>query len=327
MQGADDVEAANHQIHEVVDLGVERLLQLLEGVQLGELAGLGAELLAVDGVDAVMHHQLNALEHVDVADSGTAVGAAGDAGLDAAVDTPVAGLLDGAAGLLHDHGNDELIVEERGGGHTGLDHLQSLLNQILVQTLEVAHGHGGLGGLDTGVRLQAQEGRLVRGILAVWGLATDDDVLPQGIAREGLAVELVAQLHDIGHLDEEALDELDGLVLGDAAGGLVGDIVGVHVLVKAVQGLAVAVVLDVHDDVHEPDELDGLMEGAGGLQRNVRADLGDLKQLSLALLVLLGLGELQSQIAVALGKSAGGVDADDERRSRSRSDSASPGCR
>ena len=121
------------------------------------------------------------------------------------------------------------------------------------------------------------------------GLATDDDVLPQGIAREGLAVELVAQLHDIGHLDEEALDELDGLVLGDAAGGLVGDIVGVHVLVKAVQGLAVAVVLDVHDDVHEPDELDGLMEGAGGLQRNVRADLGDLKQLSLALLVLLGL--------------------------------------
>ena len=129
MQGADDVEAANHQIHEVVDLGVERLLQLLEGVQLGELAGLGAELLAVDGVDAVMHHQLNALEHVDVADSGTAVGAAGDAGLDAAVDTPVAGLLDGAAGLLHDHGNDELIVEERGGGHTGLDHLQSLLNQ------------------------------------------------------------------------------------------------------------------------------------------------------------------------------------------------------
>lgn len=54
------------------------------------------------------------------------------------------------------------------------------------------------------------------------------------------------------------------------------------------------------------------MEGAGGLQRNVRADLGDLKQLSLALLVLLGLGELQSQIAVALGKSAGGVDADDD---------------
>ena len=49
VQGADDVEAANHQIHEVVDLGVERLLQLLEGVQLGELAGLGAELLAVDG--------------------------------------------------------------------------------------------------------------------------------------------------------------------------------------------------------------------------------------------------------------------------------------
>lgn len=97
MQGADDVEAANHQIHEVVDLGVKRLLQLLEGVQLGELAGLGAELLAVDGVDAVVHHQLNALEHVDVADSGTAVGAAGDAGLDAAVDTPVAGLLDGAA--------------------------------------------------------------------------------------------------------------------------------------------------------------------------------------------------------------------------------------
>lgn len=74
VQGADDVEAANHQIHEVVDLGVKRLLQLLEGVQLGELAGLGAELLAVDGVDAVVHHQLNALEHVDVADSGTAVG-------------------------------------------------------------------------------------------------------------------------------------------------------------------------------------------------------------------------------------------------------------
>ena len=177
----------------------------------------------------------------------------------------------------------------------------------------VADGQVGLGQAGLGHGPEHQEGQVVDGVALVRGLAADGDVLIHGAAGAGEGVGLGAHLVDGEGLYPQAGQQLQGIVAGDAAAVDVGPVVGVHVLVKAAVGQAVAVGLDLEYQLDEPYGLHRLPEGPGGLIGHAGAGVGQLQQLGAAGGVGRGVRQLLRQGGVAQGEAADGVD-DDEHR-------------
>ena len=200
--------------------------------------------------------------------------------------------------------DDDLVVVEGGHAKAELHDLDALVVELLVEVGVVAHREVGLGEAGLGHGLQHEEREVVDRVLLVRGLAADGDVLVHGAAGGGEGVRLAAHLVDGERLDPEAGEELERLVARDGAGLDVRLVVREHVLVEAAVGEAVAVGLDLQDELDEPDGLHGLAEGAGGLVGHAVAGLGDLAQLGGARLVLLGLRHLAGERGVASGKAA-----------------------
>ena len=144
MERSNHIESAYHPLGEVIHLLIESVHQLIKSIKGFQFTGLGTQLFAVDRVYAVVHNQLQALEKVDVSHSGPSVRLAADTGLNTAVDTPIPGLLQGAAGFLHHHGNHQLVIKEGRSCHAGLNHFQAQVNQVFIQPVEIPDRHGGL---------------------------------------------------------------------------------------------------------------------------------------------------------------------------------------
>ena len=108
------------------------------------------------------------------------------------------------------------------------------------------------------------------------------------------------QTADLGALHAQELHELQHLVVRDRPGLLGGEVGAVHVLVEAARGDAAAVELDEQAQVREPERLHGLLEGVGGLGRDLAADARDLAQLVGALLVVALLRQAQGLIGVVV---------------------------
>ena len=108
------------------------------------------------------------------------------------------------------------------------------------------------------------------------------------------------QAADLGALHAQELHVLEHLVVRDRPGLLGGEVGAVHVLVEAARGDAAAVELDEQAQVREPERLHGLLEGVGGLGRDLAADARDLAQLVGAVLVVALLGQAQGLVGVVV---------------------------
>ena len=108
------------------------------------------------------------------------------------------------------------------------------------------------------------------------------------------------QAADLGALHAQELHVLEHLVVRDRPGLLGGEVGAVHVLVEAARGDAAAIELDEQAQVREPERLHGLLEGVGGLGRDLAADARDLAQLVGALLVVALLRQAQGLVGVVV---------------------------
>ena len=108
------------------------------------------------------------------------------------------------------------------------------------------------------------------------------------------------QTADLGALHAQELHKLQRFLVREGARLLGGEVGAVHVLVEAARGDAAAVELDKDAQVREPPCLHGLLEGVGGLGRDLAADARDLAQLVGALLVVALLRQAQGLIGVVV---------------------------
>ncbi len=109
-------------------------------------------------------------------------------------------------------------------------------------------------------------------------------------------------------LDEKAFEQFAGRFAGEGAGSQALFVERQQVLIEVpgVEGIP-SVQLGDDGQVAEPVVLEGLVEIARGLGRDVTADLGDLEQLRPALGALLPPGQFGGQGGVAFGKEDEGV--------------------
>ena len=193
------IAVADHAV-EVQDLLLESVLKFFDILEISGVSGLQAHQLARIGVDAVVQDEIDDLAHVDVTGvRGTVCRAASGTGLDAADDGPVAGFFDGAA-LAERHLHRGIVVEESGVSLAVLDHFAALADQRFGRAVPDAHRHDGLGGLQLVGDFEADVGQFVRSVLAVRGLAADDEDLPHGITGETGGIPVVAHFVDFAGL-------------------------------------------------------------------------------------------------------------------------------
>ena len=262
------------------DVRLVGLHQVVEGGKIRQLTGFRPDLAARLGVHAVVHGQKQALGEVDVPRVGPGIGHPLDIGLHA-VRAVVAGLLErGAADeVLRD---DAVVVHDGRVAQAFPDGLADLLEHVGVDPVVVPEPDGRLRHPRHEGGVEDQAGQLVGGVLAAGSLAADRDVLEERETGEGPGRDRVHELDDGGALDPQAGQQFHGLLVGDAAFGLVLFVEGVEVLVQPAHQDGVGVGLDVEHGVDQPDGLEGFPEGLGREFRHPSQGRGDLEQLGLS---------------------------------------------
>ena len=268
----DEVQDVDVEVGEPVHHEVELVHDL---VVVEVLAGDGRVLRADLHVVALLVHELLVLAAVDgVVQALGEVGAgaeelhllAGLGGRDAAADGVVV-----APDRTHDV---VVLVLDRGRGDRDLCRV---LAEVLLQALAVEDGEVRLGG-RAHVLERVQEAVVVLGheAAAVLAEAGDLERRPDRVAREECLVRRNAGELDHAELEDEVVDELLGLGLGDLAGLEVALDVDVQEGGDAAHGHGGAVLGLDGGEVAEIEPLDGLVGVAGGLRDVVAVDLGHL---------------------------------------------------
>ena len=270
----------------IEDLLFQCILQILNVLKITGIAGLQSHELSGIGIHAVVQHKLDHLAHVDIAGIGGAVrGSAAGAGLDAAHDSPVTGLLQGAA-LAHGHLHGHIVIEEAGVCLPLLDHFAALADQLLRCAVPDTDSHNGLGGLELIGRLQADIGQFIGRVLALRGLAADDQKLPHGIPGKGGGIPAVPHLKHLAGLQIEALQQFQGLIGGQVL--FLQHILLVkrpHILVKTAESVGGGADLNVEVHMDKPHKLHSLLEGLRRILRDNAAVFGNGQQFPSALLI------------------------------------------
>ena len=102
-------------------------------------------------------------------------------------------------------------------------------------------------------------------------------MLPHGEVGDETRRDLVVEDHHLAQLYPQALDDVEGLFLGEASLSDIAFEVGVHVLIETAGRYGDAVGLHLGDELDEPEKLDCLVEGSGGLLRYLLTVRGDLQ--------------------------------------------------
>ena len=247
--GDDAGEDLQPGLRKVVQLGAEGSGKLIHGGEGPHVAGLQANLLLGDGIDAVVERDLEDLVGVEETDVRIFIRDAGYHVLHAAADAVFARLLDRVA---HGQqiGNADVVVEERGVAVPLADALECETQGVAVDVVVVAEGHGRLlgGHLDDGV--QHQIGQAVAGVLAILQLTAEEHVHPQRAAGVGLGLHRGTVDLQLGDLQLQLIDEVGHEVLAHAACEI-GLLQRVHVLVEAAEAVVVAVAFEHKGEVGE----------------------------------------------------------------------------
>ena len=300
VSGVHGVVGLGHHLNEELLLGLEGVVELLEGGHLQNVHGLGADLLAL--VHTRGENKLQGTNHVEEGGVVPAVGLVAGGGLHATDDAVAAGILQGVA-AGHHGGDDHLVVVEGGNAHTLAGDGGGLDEQGVGRAVPDTDGQGGLGQTDVHLGLHAHVGQIVGGVQTVLVLTAHDEVLEQAVTGEALGGGGVTDLVQIVELDPDAVKQLLGGLVGDLTGIQISLEEGVHILVEAAGGDGVTRGLHLHELLDEPEALACLVEGAGGLGGDAVAGLGDGQQLGLAVGVgaVGGLGQSQIRVAAGVG--------------------------
>ena len=287
---------------EVVELAEEGALHLFIGAELGGGLLVEAHHLAGDQRMALVEGVLQRGAEVEVGGGGPLARLA-EMGHHAAAVVPVAGVVRLIAEVYQHLIADGVAVYGREAGalaHQMGDSVEELLRAVGVD----ADGEARLVALDLFGGLQGHVGHGVGGVLAVARAAADGQVLELVIAGKVVGGVGGDGPHPLGVLQPEGLDQLLGKVLGDGAFGQVGLVIGVHVLVEAAGVEGQRVFGEDGAYLHEPEELDGLIEALGGILRHAAAVFGDHAQF----LGALGVGFLARHALGLVGVAVGVAD-------------------
>ena len=204
---ADHNVVTTHDIVIAVDaLRLQCVHDLFDAGEFERITSLEADFFSCQRVDAIVEHQLETLQPVEVARRRAALGsAAARMRLDAADNAPVPRILKGCT-LLEHHRHGYRVAEESGVGLAVLIHLSAFIDQTVGCFVAHAQADGRRLELYAVRCFKHQIGKLVGGVVAILILPADDKRGPHDIACKGGAVIAVAQLDQIGDLDVQTLE-------------------------------------------------------------------------------------------------------------------------
>ena len=270
--GIDAVVCLDHVPYEELHLLLECIDEVLDAGEIGDLARLRTDLIAE--CTAVVQRDIHDLCHVERACVMPAVVLVRDIRLHAAGRVVCTGNLQRDTAVDHRR-DDDFIVEQVRHTIAQTDNLdvtiQELIRRLRTDTgTDGRHGHTHMSQC-----IQAHIAHLIGQVVAFLIGAAQCDQLEHLIAGERLCGNVVTHLILIIELDEQAVQQLLGKVLGDR---LVVDVIGVHVTVERTGRIAVCVRLQVDQVMNEPEGLQCFPPGLCGMLRHLVAVLGDLQQ-------------------------------------------------
>ena len=292
----------------------EGFIEFFKGREAAGVAGLQAGAHPVD-VQAVVEGQMQDARQVV---GRHALGAVvlrpvGQAGIDAAQAPPLAGLLVGDA-PVHVFADHDLVALEQGDAAPGLQVGADGLAHDPVRGLIVPpEPHGGAGELQLGHHVEDEVAQLVGHIRMILAQAAHHDVVDAEVDLMGLLVHVVGN-EGLGAPAADHVRQVGGDLLQRHA---VFEVI-LEITVKILVGTGpVGVILHgvfkhLGQGAHL-HELQGLMEGAGGIFGHILAGLRDLLQPRLFRRVAFPGGHLPGQGRIAVGMVDGGLECDDGR--------------
>ena len=308
-QVVDDVllgEGGAQEQHVLLHIGVP---EFVPGLEVTGIAGLFAQHdVAVLLHAAVAQHHFHGGGEVDVGTAGGEGVAVGHAGLGAAGHGVIQGFFKGGP-LGHIQGHDFLVVDQFGEAGAVLDGLGHVPQVAFGRAAVDAGGQVGVVQREFALGLQDQMGQFVGGVAAVGGLATHGHGFPVGVPFvEGAAAGGDVHVDEFGHAHPHAFQQLDGLLVVQAAVLDVLLVVGVQILVHAAVGDGGAgLLLDTGEHLHEPLALAGFPEVAGGLAGHAFGIGGHAQQLGPADGIIGLFGHLAGFVGMAPGPQHDGV--------------------
>ena len=268
-----------HHLNKEFLLSLISLEEVLETAHLANVAGFGADLLAL--VHTVGEYHLHGTAHVEERSVVPAVSCVRHGGLNTADDAVAACILEGNA-AIHHSGNDDLVVIEGGNAHTLAGNGGCLKQKIVRGLVPYADGKGRLGQAHVALCLHAHEGQLVGHVVAKLVLTANDQILEHTVTCKALCGSGVTHLVEVIELDPDAVQQL---LSGFKSFNTLVKVVlepGIHVTVKGAGRDRVAGGFQLHDLLYEPECLTSLVEASCRLTGNLRASLGNAEQLLLA---------------------------------------------
>ena len=276
-----------------LELREHRVVQLLEGVEFGERAGLHAAADVLELVDAVVQRDLERLERVDAVVR--RADAAADEHVFAAAERHVLlGLLAGNAVDLLNRGDVRLVgIDDRERRALGVD-LHRLAEDFLAHAAVVAQRELRHDLAEAAGGLHDDHGEAVRRFGTAAAEAADDHAA-------------VVDLVDLLEVLVEREHDLDAVLLGDASGVDVGGVEPAEVVVHA------AVVHQVGADRVDPHQLHALEERLRRVVLDREERAGQRGEASARRLALRGFAERKRLLAVARARAAQAFDPHLER--------------
>ena len=222
-------DARHHAVGEMVDLLCVGGLQLLKGLEGGQVAEIEARLFTGELIDAVIQRQLQCFEEIEHGRVAPRQRVAVGRQLHAAHDRIVDGVLVVDAVRLQ-RGNDRLVVEDlrhtAAHGNDAGGRLQKLLRRVFIN----AQGEVRLRKQQMRLRLQKQIAQLVGGVRAVKVLSADGNVEADREAGEVLGAVGIAQIDKLVEFQPQTFRDLQRVLQRHSARAAAGEI-GIQVLI------------------------------------------------------------------------------------------------
>ena len=279
MSHVDGIVRIDEQGDRVIHLFLICVVELVEGLELGHVAGMHADKLAL--VHTVRKYEFERAAHVKERRIVPAFRLTSLLRLDAADNVVLARILQGESSA-HQRRDNHLVVVIGRQAYAGTRQSRRMNQKVVRAVVPYADGQGRLRQLHMQRCGDAHERKVVRNIHPFRVLPANDQVLEQAISRKTLRARRVAAFIQVVEFNPNAVDEFLRKFAGDLAALDILTIIRIHVLVEPAGRNGVPARLDLQQLLHEPEGLARLPEIARSVFGNVLAVICDAEQFRFA---------------------------------------------